>query len=82
MLVRICYAAVFARNSEAMELGLALMGTVLLVRTRLLIVDTLSASCAPERRATGLTETEASFVMRAALLMLTVTAVVTVTQDL
>ncbi len=81
ILVRIGYSIAFAQGSEAMELGLALLGTTMLVRAWYTIIGTLTAPGAPERRATGLSDSEASQVSRALSLMLVVVAIVSISLE-
>ena len=74
VLVRIGYSLLFPQTSEAMELGAAFLGAAMLVRIWYAIIETLTAPGAPERRATGLSDGEASYVMRALVMMQVVLA--------
>lgn len=81
VLARIAFGIVFAQGSEALELGTALLGIAVLLRTWLMIIDVLAAPTAPERRATGLADAEAAFIRRAVVVMLAVLAATSVPRE-
>jgi small-conductance mechanosensitive channel len=80
-LVRVGISLAFKPLSEAAELALMLLGTAVFVRAWQAIIEMLAAPQAPERRPTGLTDTEAAFISRMVMLMLVVLVFVTIARE-
>ncbi len=80
-LSRVAFSIVFAAGSEAEELAAVALGSLMLARVWLSVLQVLTGSGDPSRRPTALTDGEATFVMRSVTILVIFLAISAFARD-